>query len=189
MSNKYSFEDQFRKRRSELDSDVPNHEKIWANIEIGLSSEGEQSITKTKAIPKPKENYWKWAAVLLFGLSLGLLLNQEQPTAETEQALLGSFSEELQEQEQEYLTQIGDRMKVIQTKSKGQEIDLFQEDLQQLDSLKLDLILDKQQSPNREKLVEIMIKYYERKVYVLDKVIGELEKTERENLRDNETNI
>lgn len=156
--------------REELDLDIPP-QAVWEGVR--------------KSLPKAKrsmQGFWRAAAVMLLLLSTGLgWMLYSQSGGSPAMDSLGDISAEYRHMEEGYKQSILQ----LQTSMGWEEIDreeyawLFEE-LDYLDSLNQNIKGDLNKSVDRDKLVRMLIDYYEKKLKLLKKLELELNRTNHE---------
>lgn len=157
--------------RQELDLDTPPA-AIWQEVRKALPQEKKKRF----------QGFWRAAAVMLLLLSTGLgwmLFNQSGGQQHMDS--LGDISGEYRKMEEGYQQSITQ----LQTSMHWEDIDreeygwLFEE-LEYLDSINQDLKGDLNKQVDQDKLVRMLIDYYEKKLKLLRKLELELNRTNHE---------
>ncbi|MBK7410323.1 MAG: hypothetical protein IPL49_19955 [Saprospirales bacterium] len=170
------------KNRLAFDREVPNL-KVWAAIDQAL--EAQRPVARIRTI-------WRTlrvAASVVILLTLGGLIGmyaykythvQELPT-------LAEIAPEYAELEQYYTTQVSNRMQELSRFDQGANV---QPDIQQLDDLykELQLELDKAPKGSEEQIIQAMIRNYQIKLDILERVLEKIQTTNPKTA-DNETSI
>ena len=180
------LEKYLRENRAKLDHiEEPAIEAIWENIK--------EEITPQASIKSlPSNNWqlnigrnWRWVIAASFALLISLMVwntqNQQQNTLTL--ASIAEFYPELAEQEKNYQQLISQKEKAIGLskidKMAFQEI--FQE-LELLEQIHREYLKDLPRYNFNDQLVKTLIKYYERKIQILERLSREIEKkTHHEN--------
>ncbi|MCB9282809.1 MAG: hypothetical protein H6563_01935 [Lewinellaceae bacterium] len=170
------------KNRTALDPEVPSL-KVWAAIDNAL--EAQRPAARVRVM-------WRTlrvAASVVILLTLGGLLGmyaykythtQELPT-------LAEIAPEYAEMEQYYSTQVSNRMQEL---ARINQEGTVQPDIQQLDELykELQLELDKAPKGSEEQIIQAMIRNYQIKLDILERVLEKIQNTNPQTA-DNETSI
>ena len=179
--------------RSKLDEvESIDTEKIWNNISV--EKESEQSPSPTSGWTLRMGRYWKWsiAASLAIALSFFFILSPEKKVDNSYQQnyySLASLSEELGQQEASFKRRIA---------QKEEEIGLDELDKKAYQEIFMELkLLDEMYNTfasdipefNNDQLVETLIKYYERKIRILERLSKEIEKKKHHENRNTQRQI
>lgn len=154
--------------QAEFDAEVPSL-KVWANIDKQL----EQKAAKHRPL-------WKIAriaaaVVILLGIGSVIGANLTQNTSESA-STLAEVAPEYAELESYYQNQINHK---IQQLASYQHDGYVQEDLRQLDEVFSELRQELEIAPRgaEEQIIKMMIKNYETKVSILERVLEKIQST------------
>lgn len=170
------FEEQIQEQRSSLDSQEPRIDKMWASVEGGLS--------KRKKRPTL---YWLTVAAAAAVLVVFLLIPEEKSTVTlAEEALPGIevFDEEAAKQESLLQDELDQKLSLLAGyEVSGADLETFQNELDLLDQMDLEMreLLGKTQ--NQEKLLRKLLEHYEKKIRIIERMIQKLEKQKRNENR------
>ncbi len=177
--------------RDELDSvEALNVEKIW----LGVSQQPAVSSRQSTLCPKDSlwdglavnKKKWVWAVaasvLLLIGFGLGYLVGDDK----TEEPLysLKDISPQLAEQEAEFIQLISQKEAEIDIQNLEKETfkDIFEE-LELLDEIHKEFRKDIPQFSQNDQLVSTLIRYYEQKIRILERLSNEIEKHKNHEIR------
>ncbi|NRB61630.1 MAG: hypothetical protein HRU40_01120 [Saprospiraceae bacterium] len=134
---------------------------------------------------KDKPNQYPWgnkqilgiAATLIFLISLGLWFSLNQSPQQNNQFLISSYFPELAQQEHNYIQMVNLRKTSLQIDHLDKKIysDVFQE-LKELESIQKTYLADIPSYQEQTVLVETLMKYYEQKLRILERLAYEIEK-------------
>jgi len=162
-------------------------DRIWNKLEPHLPAKG-----KSAARPWQIGRHWRIillaaSLTLVVGLSLWLFLPRPQAEAEFRVATL---LPELAPQEQAYLKKIAERESEIDlTRIDRQAFqDVFQE-LKELENARKQAKQDIASHPDKEEILSILMRYYERKLLILDRLEKELDRNKIQKQRDEKLHI
>ena len=170
------------KNRNAFDREVPNL-KVWAAVDQAL--EAQRPSARIRTIWRT----FRAAASVVILLTLGGLIGmyaykythvQELPT-------LAEIAPEYAELEQYYTAQVSNRMQELSRFDQGAAV---KPDIQQLDDLykELQLELDKAPKGSEEQIIQAMIRNYQIKLDILERVLEKIQTTNPKTA-DNETSI
>ncbi len=177
------FEKHIRDHRDELDRiEKPDANNIWDGIQKGMQPE-----------PPPKQPNWYrrllWGAIILaLGWSIGYFL---QPKAEVEPEVEAiEAPRALLEQEQNYQLMVRQKMEALNFEAIDREEykEIFDE-LELLEHIQLESRNDIPSHGYQEKLIQTLMRYYERKIRILEILSKEIEKKEHHEKRHHEQSI
>lgn len=157
------------KNRDAFDEDVPSL-KVWANIERQMVKERTNRFSIIKVS--------KIAAAIVFllsvGATMGVYMTKSNPTSGISQ--LASIDPELMEMEQFYQEQIQEKMTVLVDYEQQESI---KDDFAQLDSTMEELKDELRLAPEgmEEEIIENLIKTYQTKIFILERVLSRLNTT------------
>ncbi len=165
---KTGLEKYIEKNRPQLDVEEPDDLLIWEGIrsEIGKKSW------------KPRPGYWKIAAVIILAFTSGFFLHHQYTKYKSPQTItLSGISNTLAKEEAQYQLVI---------RRQFEQIDQFQIDrieyqdyfreLSLLDELNTEYLHDLQELQDNPRIIEALLKYYEHKIRILEKLLNEIEK-------------
>ena len=171
-----SLEKYIKNNREAFDSEMPDL-KIWAAIDKELECK------RPKLVRRFLFGGWKMgiaaSMLLLVGCLAGLFFSGSSATDVSNPAL-ANLSPEFKEAEQFYRNQYNDKR--AQLASFSVEVSL-QDDLKEFEEIISDMKLDLQNVPagNRERIISAIIKNYQTKIEVLERVLSRLEDLESEH--------
>ena len=176
------FEKKIQDQRSELDDiESFDSQKIWQGIEQELHPPKSFSFSKGKALLIA-------FLILSLGLLIGYFLQPAEPIAPS--APRASIPQELQEQEASYNQVIQAKMQELDFKQLDKEKfkDIFLE-LDLLEQIHQEYKADIPEYGYQDELVKTLIKYYERKIRILEILSKEIEKREHHDERSKRNTI
>jgi len=168
---KTNFEKHMEKIRTSLDTDTPDDELIWKGIEKEI-------------VKKPNYRrmyYWSLAAifVLLFGIGYLLVNNLRDQNMQNQYYSLGNISAELGKQQQYYLTVIASKQEQIDNaKVNKSELEYLYKNLELIAILEKQFMDDLKEMPNNDRIINSIIRNYERKIEILERILRETKKKE-----------
>lgn len=165
--NRHHLEDFIQNNRKEFDSELPSPD-IWANIESALDKKEEKIVN----IAPQRKRRFLWpsiaaAAVVLVLLTVGV--RSYMPSANTN--VIGN---ELAETEAYYKAEVQKKYGQLAKYSYDSTIDL---DLAQIDQFVNELKTELEHAPNgaEKEIISNLMKSYETKLQILEKVLHRLE--------------
>jgi len=171
-----------QQRRAAFDRvESPDTEKIWRGIEArrNKSRAGGWRI----AIGRN----WRYtiAASIVLAAALYFLSPQREPVA-PEMTRLSQYYPQLQEEEQSYRRLIAQRKSALSFSQVDREQypEIFRE-LATLDSVHREILRDAPRYHDNERLIRTLMRYYEQKVRILDRLSKEIEKNETHDQKNN----
>jgi hypothetical protein len=177
LSNNNTVEKFVQNNASQFDTEIPNL-KVWANIENQLP----QQTTKVSSPIVAKLGWWRQAAaaaiLLLCGVGLGLFINTKKEATITQ--AMGQMAPELKETEQFYNKKI--ETKLTQYASYTQDPSVLA-DLKQVDEVQEELRKELENAPTtaREEIVKRLIKNYQIKLGILERVLNNINEHQLDN--------
>ena len=168
------LEEHIKQNRSQLDHiEDPRREVLWKNIQKGLNPERKRPNGWTIHLG----TNWRWSIAIAITLMIGMGIWRYTQTPVESQPTLAQFYPELIEQENHYRQLITEKENDLQIgKLDPQKFgDIFQE-LQILEEVHAELIADLPNYISEDDLVRTLVKYYERKIMVLERLSREIEK-------------
>lgn len=174
-----TFEKYLRERREELDRiETPRREVIWEGVQAGLQESASGSGWTLKI-----GNYWRWsiAAGLAIAVSLGVWLWPGGGDDAANGEGWAQFYPALADEEQQFKRLVAEKEAQIQLDdlNRSDFSDIFEE-LQLLEEVHLQMKEDLPVTLSEEELVQILMKYYERKIRILERLSREIEKRKRD---------
>jgi hypothetical protein len=169
--------------REAFDKAIPNL-KVWAEIDKALSRKGARRRTLW-------QNLRIAAAVLLLLFTGGIVGNYLAGTSFGDASVsLRDIDPEYAEMAQYYEKQIDDKVKQLASYEQGQVV---LEDFEQLDKTMEELKEDLLRAPKgkEEQIIENLIRSYQTKVQILERVLERIQSTDPQILKpeDNEVSI
>jgi hypothetical protein len=170
-----------RDNRPLFDDEVPNL-KIWGNIERQLPS---KAPLKAKTF-----RLASIAAAVIFLLSAGAAIGVYWigPQKVPQLAEMHNIDPEVLQMEQFYQSQIQEKYQVL---SSYQEDPVVRQDFEQLDQTMLELREELLNAPEgkEEEIIENLIKTYQTKVFILERVLERIQSTNHKKVNRNENEI
>ncbi len=159
--------------REAFDDQVPDL-KVWAAIDKELSGT-EKPQAKIRSFRRFLSIAAGIALLLTIGAAIGLQIGQ-QHSAE------GLVSSEFKEMQQYYDSQIKEKRSVLASYSQSSVV---QEDLEQLDEFLKELQGELAVAPedSREQIINAMIRNYQTRLEILERVLTKIESTNQKNLK------
>ncbi|MBK3516545.1 hypothetical protein [Carboxylicivirga marina] len=175
-----NWEEYFRKNRAEQDNYEPDVQRMWQNIDKGLK---QPSIRWKRTLIKVAV----FAGVML---SMGLLVRHEL-MMQAQIDSLASINEELAQKESSYIKLVNlkwDEFKSLP--SEDVELDrLLLEELELLDTIYNRGLRDIKQHGYNERAVLIMLDTYEKRLRIIERLISEKRKTQRDENKSKQIRI
>ena len=162
------IEDLIKERRKRLDLENPPDE-LWQGIHKGWKKQ-------------PKYPIWKYAAILLIGVSTALVFYSLTLQQRVNQlTALSSISENYKALEQDYLSQISllEEKLDLKAMTSTNEFEWLLNELVLLDEINEVFLKDLSTSAPEEEVVKAIIDYYEKKIRILNKIELEQKRTTR----------
>ncbi|MEM1321939.1 MAG: hypothetical protein AAGG75_16885 [Bacteroidota bacterium] len=178
-----AFEKHIRQNREELDRiEQPDADRLWQAIQ----SEGPPPP------PPPQQGgsrNWLWGLLLLItGLGIGYLLRPQLPPVPEQEPI--ELPRALLEEEQNYQQLVRQKMEAINFAAiNPTEYQEIFEELQLLEQSQEELKKDLPQFGHHERLIHTLMRYYERKIRILEILSKEIEKKEHHEKRSHEQSI
>ena len=178
MKNKDSLEQYIQTKRSDFDRQewVPR-DRMWEAIQ----QESDQVTNKSKPSFSVRKAYllWSVAATLVLAVGAGIWISNpsnEDPAIMNDNTL-ASYFPELADEEQMYRKLISEQESKLNIGAIDKAIyeDIFSE-LHELESLHQEYLKDLSQYQEQELLIQTLLKYYERKLRILERLSFEIEK-------------
>ena len=169
------IEELIKQRRDRLDLENPP-EELWQGIQKGWKRQ-------------PGFPVWKYAAILLIGVSTALVFYSLNLQKQVNQlATLSDISEDYRKLEHEYVTQISlleERLDLHDLTSQS-EFDWLLNELRLLDEVNEVFIKDLSTAAPEEQVVKAIIDYYEKKIRILNKIEQEQKRSQHETIDNND---
>lgn len=172
-TSKDPFEEQVNGLRHEMDTDELDIEASWTGIHHRL--------------PKKQNNrrIWYAAASVVLVAAIGwLLIPKEKPKEWIEyrgEITVGSLSPELAKLEEEYQLEISSKWEAIDRSAvDSAELQFILDELELLEELSAEYQNDLQELGPNEKIIQTILKCYERKIQLLDQLTREFSKPKKE---------
>ena len=122
---------------------------------------------------------WRWsiAAAIVLAISLGWWTQQQSPDPNTDLQNLARYYPELADEEARYQALISNQETILELDKLDKTLyrDIFNE-LKELEKIHRDFMADVPAYQEQELLVRTLIKYYERKLRILERLSYEIEK-------------
>ncbi len=135
--------------------------------------------------------FWKWSIAaslaLLISLGIGLYWNT---TGGAQQVDIASYYPELAKQEQAYRQMIAQKEAGLELSEQDKVV--YREilaEMDQLDQLHRESLADVPQYVNNDRLVETLLRYYERKIRILERLSKEIEKQKNHEKRESQIHL
>lgn len=192
------FEQFINKNKAELDSiEEPETDLIWMGIYAKLSEDKKENSIPIQEQKKPIKMILlpqSWAIgiaaaiLVLIGISIWMFSQSSMQQEQTIQ--LADYLPEIAAQEKEFqrlITQKESELDISNINQKEyQEIFL---ELQLLDEIRGEYLKDVPSFNQKDQLVEVLLKYYERKIRILERLSNEIEKKKKYENYKKETSI
>ena len=174
-----TFEKYLRERREELDRvETPRREVIWEGVRAGLQepASGNGWTLRVGA-------YWRWsiAAGVAIMVGLGIWLWPDAPQQRQGDEDWAQFYPALADEERQFKQMVAEKEAQIQLDDLNKsEFSYIFEELQLLEDVHRQMKEDLPVTLSEEELVQILMKYYERKIRILERLSREIEKRKRD---------
>ena len=184
-----NLEKHISENRDALDRiEEPAIEAIWENIQSELEASATiRTLAKNNWQLNIGRN-WRWVIAASFVLIISLLVwNIQKPSEQTTVvASIAEFYPELAEQENNFIQLIAQKEKAIgiDNLDKAHFQEVFQE-LDLLEEIRKEYLKDLPRY-NNDQLVNTLIKFYERKIQILERLSKEIEKRRHYENRNQE---
>lgn len=180
-----NLEQHIRQNREELDHiEMPETDLIWQGIQQDLQEEEQKEEVQHQLRVSHRKMWWTvgLAASIAFLIGVGLTLWQTaSPSNEIyfTSTPLAAVSEDLAELEQEFQQTIQAKQTALNLEkiNKNNYKDIFLE-LKLLEEIHQEYVQDIPAFREKDQLVKTFIKYYERKIRILERLNREIEKKE-----------
>ncbi len=185
------MEKEIKNRRAELDGmEMPDKARLWRNIQAEL-----------KTMEKPLKNggwrisigkYWQWsiAASICLIITAALLFRPKNQSGEAEQINLANYYPELAEQKEHYSRLIRQKEQELKLDELEEQnfADLFRE-LKILEDIHQQTLEDVPRYIDNEQLVRTLIRYYEQKIKILERLSKEVTKQKYHEEKSHERSL
>ncbi len=183
------FEKNIRDNRSELDQiEMPDTKRIWQGIQQEIQDEDSKSQNGWNiSIGK----YWQWSiAASVCLLIVAVLVFRQGPSSSPDQVDLASYYPELAAQQDEYVQLIRQKEAEVNIGKldKASFSDIFKE-LEMLDDIHQETLQDVPKYIDNEQLVRTLIRYYEQKIKILERLSKEVEKQQYHEEKNHERSL
>ena len=174
-----TFEKYLKEQRTELDRiETPRREVIWEGVRAGLQKppSGHGWDLRVGA-------YWRWsiAAGVAILVSLSIWFWPDGTNAPGGSEDWAQFYPALAEEEQQFKKLVAEKEAQIQLNELNKsEFSYIFEELQLLEEVQRQMKEDLPLTLSEEELVQILMKYYERKIRILERLSREIEKRKRD---------
>ncbi len=173
------LENEIKSKRSELDTQEPNLDRMWAGIEPQLTK------------PVRQLNWQRWltvAAAACFIFAVGYFMSEKSGSvdvAETEEVMnIADVDPELGREETMLVLEFQERqMKLAEYTLDDEDLNIFFYELSQIDSLDHELRLNIGKVKNQKKLLQALLDNYKKRIRIVDQMIRDIEKKERRENR------
>ncbi len=172
MNHPSSIEKYINKNRDEFDQVVhPPRDRMWEAIS------SEQGKTHPWKIQLGRNWRWSIAAAILLALSVGWWVQRQPQPPEPGLQNLAHYFPELADEEARYQALISNQETMLEIDKLDKTLyrDIFNE-LKELEKIHRDYLADVPAYQEQELLVRTLIKYYERKLRILERLSYEIEK-------------
>lgn len=174
-----AFEKYLQERKKELDRiETPRRAVIWEGVQAGLK-EPVSGNGWTLRIG----TYWRWsiAAGVALIVSLSIWLWPGAPENSGNNADWAQFYPALADEERQFKQLVAEKEAQIQLETLNKsEFNYIFEELQLLEEVHRQMKADLPITLSEEELVQILMKYYERKIRILERLSREIEKRKRD---------
>ena len=166
------------------DLEVVSEERIWNRIQRGSKK------TEKLGWRLQVGSHWRWSAAAGIALLLGFFLAFPNVDSRDQPFNLADYYPELAMEEQRYQRLIGEKEKALGLdRIKQDDFKTIFEELTLLDEIHAEIRRDLPQYYGNEHLVGTLIKYYEHKIRILERLTLELEKHKEYEKRNRETRL
>jgi hypothetical protein len=184
-----SFEKNIKENRSELDRiEMPDTNRIWRGIQQEMKGEANTSPNGWSiSIGK----YWQWSiAASVCLLIAAYFIFRPVPHEASQQVDLASYYPELADQQDEYVQLIQQKESEmnIGKLDKASFADIFKE-LEMLDNIHQETLEDVPKYIDNEQLVRTLIRYYEQKIKILERLSKEVAKQQYDEEKNHERSL
>ena len=178
MQNKW--EDFFEEKKHDIDMFTPDKERIWRNVQNQLNTP-RYSIGKLML---------RVAVVLAIVFSVGILVRHELIMQQQLESL-AVISDELAEKEQGYINKVNQKWTEYRALPGSDNVvnHILLDELQLLDTIYQDGLKDIEEHGYNERAVLIMLDTYEKRLRIIERLIKENRKHERDENKSKHINI
>jgi len=178
MQNKW--EDFFEEKKHDIDMFAPDKDRIWRNVQNQLNTPV-YSIGKLML---------RVAVVLAIVFSVGILVRHELIMQQQLESL-AAISDELAEKEQGYINKVNQKWTEYRAlpASDNELNHILLDQLQLLDTIYQDGLKDIEEHGYNERAVLIMLDTYEKRLRIIERLIKENRKHERDENKSKHINI
>lgn len=171
------------KNRDGLNREIPSL-KVWAGIDKDL--EARRSSARIRPIWRALSVAASVVALLAVGAVIGMYAYKYSHPAQL--PTLAEIAPEYAELERYYTSQVNNRLQELSRFNQAQTV---QPDLQQLDELYQELQKELDQAPkgSEEQIIEAMIRNYQIKLDILERVLEKIQTNNPKTAASNETSI
>ncbi|GJM33507.1 MAG: hypothetical protein DHS20C18_25080 [Saprospiraceae bacterium] len=174
-------------QREALDQvEKPRVEQIWKGIQ-----QEKTNLEPTSGWHLQIGKFWKWSLAasfaLLISMGIGLYL---KTTSGAQQVDLADYYPELAKQEEVYRQMVAQKEAGLELNNEEKIAfrDILSE-LDQLDKLHKESLADVPQYVDNDRLVETLLRYYERKIRILERLSKEIEKQKNNENRESKIHL
>ncbi len=183
------LEKNIRENRFELDHiEMPETGRIWEKIQRGMELEN-QSPSAGWDISIGK--YWRWTIAASICLIVGAFFLLRPSLDKTDASIdLASYYPELAQQKEQYVQLIKQKEAEVNINqiNRNNFIDIFKE-LEMLDNIHQETLEDVPKYIDNEQLVRTLIRYYEQKIRILERLSKEVSKQEYHEEKNRERSL
>jgi hypothetical protein len=182
-----NLEQRINESRKDLDRvERVDVSRMWAALETNLEQDKK---TKPNGWQINIGNNWKWSIAAMIVLAAGLFWLQPN-TTQNNIPDLAEYYPHLKETEESYQQLISQKEKDINLKRLDQKDypDLFEE-LELLEKIHLEYLKDVPEFKSNDQLINTLIRYYEQRIRILERLSNEIEKTKKYENRAKEIAI
>lgn len=173
------LENEIKSKRTEMDTQEPNLDRMWAGIEPKLEK------------PVRRLNWKSWVAVaaaacIVFAIGYFMNRNDESVSlAEVEEVMeIVDVDPELAKEEMLLVTEFAERQNQLAGyQLEGDDLNAFFYELAQIDSLDAELRTKIGRVKNQDKLLQSLLNNYKKRIRIVDQMIRNQEKKERRENR------
>lgn len=165
---KPDIEKYLKKNKFRLDTDIPDDEKIWGNIDKKIRREKKPAI----------QWFWKIAVVFLLGVLSTYIIVNETSKPKVVIVSLADVSSELEQQEADLKQIVNTKWSEIGQLSEAEKIQFrfLLEELNDLDKIYKIYEKDLKDYGVNEEIINVLLDYYEKKIRILNRLSLEIEK-------------
>lgn len=168
------FEKYIKDHKSDLDTEEPNRAFLWDNIQI-------ETLKKKH---KRETLIWRVAAVILALTVIGQLtfmINRSSADKPAENIAVEQNSGSFNALEQHYLEELNDLQQRVDKKEiNPAEYTVLYEELSYINELESEFKTDIPLANDKERIAEILVDTYEKKIKLLERLLEQVERKEQE---------